>query len=425
MPKEKNCYLEVVEEYAKTALSCAQAYRSVATDAKYKNKDLTRQRDIIKEPLATLMAFYTVGTTPQFADDKVMTDEAGNRIKKLKEEYMNSPLFNNMIDSCTPDELVSLVGKPKFRNPESDSYDIVWEPGTPNQVMDQFAGTAKEMDSKKARFTELVGKLEQSTHKSFVGRLKSFFVGNSKEYETALKAMKGLRDGTISNEQAKKDIKAYLNLRGNKVRDHQYGRDRFDALMSGLSTIMEPKEFKAYCGEIDEMRREKSNNKYKMKTEPDAFKTRGQAARDHDLLADESRMRDAMKDRETQEKQRDEDYWKLKQLVQFGIRKQFGMMKNGIVDREMGNTLNEDRKASMEFYLQRNPSVREEAKRIVDQFKLDIKVPPVRRVPPELKQEWQLNGKPEERPGGPEDRVMKEAAQRAHERDNGGPQLAK
>lgn len=413
MPK-KNSYLESADEYAKHSLQFAMGLRSMAADPKFKGA-MSDPRKKTKETFITMLAFYRTGM--EIANNKLNEKDAGDYYDKMKEELENSPQFNNLFDSCTPDELVSLVGKPKLENQKN--WEVEWEPASPEQVETRIAGTEREMAANKPRLTELVEKLEQSTQKSFTGKLKSFFVGNSKEYETALKAMKGLRDGTISNEQAKKDITTYLNLRGKKVRNHQYGRDRFDALMGGLSTIMKPKEFIAYCGEIDKARHERDKG-YHVETNPDRFKSPEQAKKDTALRYDMSALEKDMKDPKTR---REEDHSTLYQLLQYGIRKQFGTMKNGEVDKTMGNTLYPYKKEEMEHYLHVHPSARATAKQIVDQFGLDIKVPPVREVPAELKQTWELGGDPEMRPGGKKDKVMINAARKAQERDNGGPQL--
>lgn len=69
--------------------------------------------------------------------------------------------------------------------------------------------------------------VEKSASRSFSGRLKSWFVGNSKEYDKAITALKGYANGGVRKETAVKYIKDYLDIRKHKVRDHQYGRDRF------------------------------------------------------------------------------------------------------------------------------------------------------------------------------------------------------
>jgi len=62
----------------------------------------------------------------------------------------------------------------------------------------------------------------------------------------------------------------YLDIRKNKVRDHQYGRDRFDAMMKSLATVMEPLEFARYCRNVDLARRGRDPN-YRGITDPNQF----------------------------------------------------------------------------------------------------------------------------------------------------------
>ena len=124
---------------------------------------------------------------------------------------------------------------------------------------------AKQMRMREAK--SLLNDLKKSTQKSFVGRIKSFFVGNSKEYNNALAAMESVAQGG-DPAQAKDAIKKYLDLRGNKVRDHQYGRDRFDAMMKGLALVSRPKEFENFCQDLTEARQARSNGAYKGKLDP-------------------------------------------------------------------------------------------------------------------------------------------------------------
>ena len=430
MPKEvqqQNYFLQTATERSFNAFEFARMFEGYMKGGPHTKSEIADRKKIIKETLAEALAYQSAGFSPDYSDydpEKSNDDSLPKKTQKYiddqKEGFLSNPAFNNMIDNSSPEQLVNLLGKQEF---DPKTNDIEWRPASLNQVSLRLGNTLEGMTARKGRMNDLMDQLDKSTQKSFVGKLKSWFVGNSKEYEKAYKAMKGLRDGTISDEQAKADIKQYLDLRGKKVRNHQYGKDRFDALMSGLATVMKPAEFRNYCKEIDTMRHDRDKNYPIGRTNPDRFKTEKQAERDHAIEYDEGRMRSAMKDRKSQEAQRDADHSKLATLVQYGIRKQFGEKNGVVVDRSIGNTLREENKLEMEDYLQKNPSVREAAKQIIDQFKLDIKVPPIREVPAELKQPWQIGDKTAVRPGSPEDHVMKNAAQKAAARENGGPQL--
>ena len=128
--------------------------------------------------------------------------------------------------------------------------------------------TAKEMkaaaaEERKAPAKALLDNLKKSEQKSFYGAIKSFFVGNSKEYDAALKAVEGLADGTGDPKKAKQAIEQYLDLRGNKVRDHQFGRDRFDAMMKSLALVSTPREFIEYCEKTEQARFDRAKGAYK------------------------------------------------------------------------------------------------------------------------------------------------------------------
>lgn len=138
---------------------------------------------------------------------------------------------------------------------------------------DEFTEKAQEYEETQAyRLGGLVHQLETSTSKSFTGKLKSIFVGNSKQYKAALKAMKDLAGGTVKDPvdmtKAKQAIVDYILVRGGKERDHQYGRDRFDAFMKGLGEVMTPQEFLRCCREVNK-RREATygNTSYNIKAE--------------------------------------------------------------------------------------------------------------------------------------------------------------
>ena len=138
------------------------------------------------------------------------------------------------------------------------------------RLLEKATGELTEAERRRAENEKLVGDLRQSTQKSFFGKLKSFFVGNSKEYKTAFAAVQGLAAGTMDKTEAANAIKAYLDIRKNKVRDHQYGRDRFDAMMKSLATVMEPLEFVQYCKDVDDSRRARDKN-YRGITDPNQF----------------------------------------------------------------------------------------------------------------------------------------------------------
>ena len=134
----------------------------------------------------------------------------------------------------------------------------------------------KEEDLLQKARKDIVEKLPGTLSKSFAGRLKSFFVGNSKEYDRAFKSLKDLTEGKGDKAAAEQNIKQYLTLRGKKVRDHQYGRERFEYMMHGLATVMDPMKFEAFCAEIDQDRRALSKNAYKGTIDATQYMTEAQ-----------------------------------------------------------------------------------------------------------------------------------------------------
>ena len=129
--------------------------------------------------------------------------------------------------------------------------------------------------------------VEKSASRSFSGRLKSWFVGNSKEYDKAITALKGYANGGVRKETAVKYIKDYLDIRKHKVRDHQYGRDRFQGFMESLETLMEPKEFKEYCDEVNDARKSKDTQYYPRHVQPEQFSPQSDKSVLKGLLAEE------------------------------------------------------------------------------------------------------------------------------------------
>ena len=79
----------------------------------------------------------------------------------------------------------------------------------------------------------------------------------------------------------KKTSRSISTSAAKKVRDHAYGRDRFDAFMKGLATVMEPQEFKDYCEEVNQIR-SKIDKAGKSKIDPETYKT--PEARQKDII---------------------------------------------------------------------------------------------------------------------------------------------
>ena len=205
--------------------------------------------------------------------------------RKLQHEIRYSAEFVTVIDDSSLSKVVNMADTKTYKAQKV----------TAEKPMEQFRelydrqserlGPQIQARAERWRLRELMRDLKQSTQKSFTGKLKSWFVGNSNEYKEAYDAMGDLAyDKDMSEEkrtEAKEKIKKYLSVRGKKVRDHQYGRDRFDAFMKGLATVMEPQEFKDYCEEVNQIRSQ-IDKTGKSKIDPETYKT--PEARQKDII---------------------------------------------------------------------------------------------------------------------------------------------
>ena len=170
--------------------------------------------------------------------------------------------------------------KPENIYKTSEYFNLDWaEPPTPENVLlpygkmlgekNKYVEAVREAkekakearEARKAPAKGLLEELKATTQKSFAGKLKSWFVGNSKEYDAAYKALEDVSEGRGDPNKAKDAIKKYLDLRGNKIRDHQYGRDRFDAMLKGLALVSTTKEFMDTCEQIEDSRLARTNGK--------------------------------------------------------------------------------------------------------------------------------------------------------------------
>ena len=216
--------------------------------------------------MSVMERFMTEGKmklTDKLPPDHMMEDlvaEAG--LQSAKKEFME-PFHVNMLDKT------------------ADYFGLSWKiPPEPARIMQSFGelrvAREQEMQERRESAKVLVDQLKKSAQKSFTGKLKSFFVGNSKEYKEALQAMQNFADGKGNPAEARDKISKYLDLRGNKVRDHQYGRERFDAMLSGLALVTSKEEFEKRCGDIDKARSERSKDTYKGTIDPEKYSPEAQ-----------------------------------------------------------------------------------------------------------------------------------------------------
>ena len=269
--KEPNKYYQYFAETANTfvANGFEKANNAIGTEQDAKEEIMTN----LAVALALEQMQRQYGYGPQEDDierniDRYKSEVAG-RMNAIKDSYE----FKTVCENLTTEQLRDLAGEQKngiWTATSIDSFKKRYDAQVEKRAPEIMA--RKEQD----RMQELVSDLRLSTQKSFTGRLKSFFVGNSAEYKAAFSAIQSLSGQTkmtpVQRNNAKDAIKRYLDLRGKKVRDHQYGRDRFDAFMKGMSMLMEPQEFVDYCKDLDAQRGQLDKG-YKGHIDPEAYMT--------------------------------------------------------------------------------------------------------------------------------------------------------
>lgn len=227
-------------------------------------ENIRKDRERFKKHLAEDMATYNISLGENYKN--LSRKEKEERRNLAKEHLLKSPGFHKLIDDMNERQLLELVGV--------QQKDGRWNTREMKDVMVQLNVATKEAAEREVAVRNaaksLSEQLRQTSSKTFLGRVKSFFVGNSKEYDAALKAMEGLAKGEVKPEDAKTAIKGYLDIRKNKVRDHEYGRERFDCFMKGLNMVMQPGEFRAYCAQVDADRLLRSSS-YKGHTYPEDY----------------------------------------------------------------------------------------------------------------------------------------------------------
>ena len=273
-------------DYLKIGLGIAEQNHTALDETGGEYKDTVLENIALALAYIRLAERYGYGPNPK--DLPLFHYELGKEAEKMAGRIKSSDVFRAVTEPLTGREVCKLLGKEK----ESGS----WAFSGVDKFTEKYDKKAQECapEVTRQRWRRLAARLEASTQNSFVGKIKSFFVGNSRQYETALRAVRGLAAGTANEAQAAQaaqDIMEYLDIRKDKVRDHQYGRDRFDAMMSCLATVMEPRAFERYCKDVDDSRRARDPN-YRGHTDPNAFLSE----ENRELLAD-AKAREAAEQR--------------------------------------------------------------------------------------------------------------------------------
>ncbi len=240
-------------------------------------RDISPLRGKFEKNLAQLLAWQQIKAeyekkginfNESQLDIEDMEDKLQEELESRTEKIQEDAGFKAIIEGLTGKQMLNMVQKgQEVRGAEKEATWGSVQLFEPDEIAKKVGGRLTQF---KERLTSLKEGLKRSTSKSFAGKLKSWFVGNSKEYDKAFRAMEDLTAGKMTKEDAKGAIMAYLEVRKDKVRDHQYGRDRFDGFMKSLQAIMEPDEFMAYCKGVDEARLKIDPN-YKGVTTPEAY----------------------------------------------------------------------------------------------------------------------------------------------------------
>ena len=270
-------------DYLKIGLGIAEQNPTALNETGGEYKDAVLKNIALALAYIRLAERYGYGPNPE--DLPLFHYERGKEAEKMADQIKSSDVFRAVTDPLTRKQVCELLGKEK----ESGS----WAFSGVDKFTEEYEKKAQECapEVTRQRWRRLAARLEASTQNSFVGKIKSFFVGNSRQYETALRAVRDLAAGTADRAQAAQDIMEYLDIRKNKVRDHEYGRDRFDAMMSCLATVMEPRAFERYCKDVDDSRKARDPN-YRGHTDPNAFLS----VENRELLAD-AKAREAAEQR--------------------------------------------------------------------------------------------------------------------------------
>ena len=319
------------------------------------------------EKMAQLYGYGPVETNIHENIEMFNNEAAGRR-----DQILNSIEFKTVCENLTVEELRDLAA-PKDDKEKAASIE------TFKQRYDkQVEKNAPEIMARKesARMEDLLSDLRQSTQKSFVGKLKSFFVGNSAQYKSAYSAMERIsRQSDMTPEaraNAKQAIKNYLDLRGKKVRDHQYGRDRFDAFMKGMSMLMEPQEFVDYCKDLDAQRGQLDKG-YKGHIDPEAYMT--PEAKEKRAAEQERKAREA-EERRAQETVHRVPY--DQQMLANNAERDGAISEaHACVDflRNVRGEPSEKNRTWVEEQMLAHPEARELARKVVQKRGLDIEIP--------------------------------------------------
>lgn len=320
--------------------------------------------DVMGEHFARLMASYSVSNSAEYRDQDELTEDALDAVEEKKEEIMKSTVYREMFQQKNKDAVLEMIfGAKQLDDMKNGVKKDLPEMLPPDRLAENFAGKLRQQEATEKTQKDILKELKTTTSKSLTGKIKSFFVGNSKEYDNAMKALEGATNGTMSKEDAALQVMAYLDIRKDKVRDHEYGRDRFDGMMRGLRTLMKPEQFKAYCLSVDDSRKQRDPN-YKGVTNPE------------DYMSPEERAQEREKAAKAKEAQQDKlDAERIAKDAQDPERAAKNEKFLNWLKADMRRNMSPKERLNAEEYVTNHPGVREQAQKISEARGLDLDVP--------------------------------------------------
>ena len=275
--------------------ACAEASSGAAMYDSYGSVQSKVKPEVRKntvDHVAMALAAALIGE--KYGEEELGNDDAGKtreaelfaEMERTQQNLLQDPEFKAVMDNASLKEIRDMVGDPETYMERKNNFDdtvvektrMMYNAVSPDEFTTRFYAKLQtpEVQQRKAelqqqkRFGSLVTELEQSTQKSFTGRLKSIFVGDSNEYKKAFKAMKDLSEGKVKSPKDMKATKTAIEnyiMNRSGVRNHEYGQKRFDAFMKGLGQVMDPVEFRECCRSVTRLRREKGDYEHDINPE--------------------------------------------------------------------------------------------------------------------------------------------------------------
>ena len=165
--------------------------------------------DKFADQFSKWMAYNELAGDPRYQGIEAPSDEQRERIEKnaeqMAENIRESRSFQEMFKPENVRESIETICGKKETWKQSDPYPLDYDTEK-EKLNEKFRRFDEQREQKRTDTKGLVERLKGTTSKSFAGRLKSFFVGNSKEYDKAFEAMQKFSEGKLSPDKAKEAI---------------------------------------------------------------------------------------------------------------------------------------------------------------------------------------------------------------------------